>query len=149
MFLFLSNLFVPYPLKEQRQPIKLYVDIGHAFILVKKESSVLTQLKTNLLETLSLTDSHQKNNQPNISGDTDKNEAVINIPDLNPFVKITYNGETKQTPIVHGTNKPVWNHTIEFNHKYPPLVRMFRIELCSQDDGGNEKVLASEFLTVR
>ena len=97
------------------------------------------------METLYLTDNNQTTSQLNV---TEPAESIINIPDLNPFVKITFNGDTKQTPIIQGTDKPVWNHTIEFNHMYPPLVRMFRIELCSQDDSGNEKVLASEFLTV-
>jgi hypothetical protein len=45
------------------------------------------------------------------------------------------------------TNKPEWNNQIEFYIRYPTLVSLFKIELCSESSSG-ETVLAREYLTI-
>jgi hypothetical protein len=55
----------------------------------------------------------------------------------------------KQTPVIKATNKPEWNHEIEFNIRYPSLVRVLKFELCTNNGGGsNEVILASEYVTL-
>ncbi len=143
---------MPYGLNEPRQPIKLYVIIHHAFILVKKHASIIHQLKSNLSQSIFGKPGRSvKPEHSTLSSTPIETPSKISAPpsDLNPYVKVTFDGETKQTPIVYANDKPVWDHRIEFNHLYPPLVRMLRIQLCTQDAStGAEQVLASEFLTV-
>ena len=45
------------------------------------------------------------------------------------------------------TNKPDWDYKIEFSHRYPPLVRLFKIQLCSRE-ATSERVLATEFISI-
>jgi len=45
------------------------------------------------------------------------------------------------------TNKPEWNHQIEFYFRYPTLLSLFKIELCSESNS-SETVLAREYLTI-
>ncbi len=45
------------------------------------------------------------------------------------------------------TNKPEWNYKIEFYFRYPTLVSLFKIELCSETSSG-ETILASEYLKI-
>lgn len=98
----------------------------------------MNQFKSNLFGS-------KKANEPDLKKATD---TIVNISELNPYVKITFDGETKQTPILEGTDNPTWNYCIEFNHLYPPLVRMIRIDLCTQDSSLNERILGSEYMSV-
>lgn len=53
----------------------------------------------------------------------------------------------KQTPVIRSTNKPQWNCKLEFHFRYPPLVRLCKIELCAVDPSG-ERVLSTEYLAI-
>lgn len=123
-------------MNESRQPIKLLVKIDHAFILSKKVDGLFTQLRTSLLGTKS---------PNNLSEDS---PSPVTISELNPFVRVIFDGETKQTPVLRNTDNPNWKYTLEFSHLFPPLVRLLRIQLCSVDSAGYEHVLASEFITI-
>ena len=106
--------------------------------------------------------------------DANKENAntVLEMPEvfdnLNLYIKITFDGQTvnilcifnklkqvifvnklqKKTSIQQATNQPEWNDTIEFKYFYPPLVRMFKIQLCTEEAPRVERVLASEYLTI-
>ncbi|RMZ98955.1 fer-1 4, partial [Brachionus plicatilis] len=53
----------------------------------------------------------------------------------------------KTSPCLKKTRSPEWNHSIEFVFRYPSLVRLLKIELCSEDASG-VRVLAKEYLVI-
>lgn len=145
---------MPYGLHEPRQPIILYINIYHAFILVKHEKGILNQFKSNLFgsfigaETSSTNKAKCESDSTATAANQIEADTIVNISQLNPYVKVTFDGETKQTPVLTATDNPTWNYCIEFNHLYPPLVRMIRIDLCTQDSSQNERILGSEYMSV-
>ncbi|CAF0895015.1 unnamed protein product, partial [Brachionus calyciflorus] len=145
-----NNILVPYGLSGPTQLIKIVFKFYNAHILVKNESNIFDHFKDKFNMLFS-------NNNNNTSYDDEKKEleqTTILIPpdedsqsDLNPFIRITFADITKRIPCVNKTNRPQWNGSIEFTIRYPPLVRLFKIELCTEDSS-SVRVLAKEYLVI-
>ena len=78
-------MLVPYGLNQPRIPIKLVVHIKSAQVLVKNETSLISKFKNSLLDFF-------------VKKETSQTEStaiqIENEIDLNPYVKVTFDGVT-------------------------------------------------------
>jgi len=105
-------------------------------------------LKSSLFSSLTSSGKTKTADATDSTSNPSEPDTIVNISELNPYVKVTFDGETKKTPIIRSTANPTWNFSVEFNRLYPPLVRMLRIDLCTQDARLKEQVLGSEYISV-
>jgi hypothetical protein len=108
LFIYLkSNLFLPYGFNEPRQPLKLFVKIFHAFVLVKSEENLLSQLKNNIYNLFGNKSQNNMERLYNAEEDTVllmPNETVSDF-----FVRITFDGETVINKILFKETKKINN----------------------------------------
>ena len=82
-------MLVPYGWNESRIPIKLVVHIISAHILFKDDKSLFSNFKSNILNSLNFFGKRDNEVQPD-----ETSIQLENHVNLNPFVKVTFEGVT-------------------------------------------------------
>ena len=162
-------MITPYGFDLPRILVELIVYVYTADILIKYKTTNLDRIKTQLV--------NAKNNFIGIKNEfvkiakeesssskiDEQNPTIINLSNLaeeaseqdqellselnNLFVQITFCSETRRTAAISFSSKPVWNETFKFAFQFPSLVRLFKIELCSESRF-TTTVLATEYLDI-
>ena len=156
-----NNMITPFGLDKPRSQIEVSICIYSADILFLKKITNLQKFtknfayfkrsylflndETHLESELKRLSTHEDGDEENVEKNSDEYESDLE----NIFVRITFAGIQKKTSGIsfRKTNNPGWNETLVFNILYPPLIRLFKIELCSESSFG-VNVLAWEKVDI-
>ncbi|CAF0876645.1 unnamed protein product [Brachionus calyciflorus] len=152
-----NNMILPRGLENPRVLIELNVNIYSADVLMKYRINRFDKIKNQIINWKSLIWS--ADDEDVFTADTksdskdytlikmEDDDKIMDTDDLNLFVRIKFCGITRRTSAKKATNKPIWNESFKFIYQFPSLLRLFQIELCSEESFG-DRVLATEYLDI-
>ena len=67
---------------------------------------------------------------------------------VDPFVEVTFGGESKRTSTKKNSYNPEWNEQIVFTDLFPSLCRRIKFQLFDYDNVGSEECIGTHYLSL-